>query len=637
MHQFYLGIAKTLFKYSVVENDVDLQWLDELMDGLHLGSDFQSWNVSFENWAHWKAIHWKYFTVYLSIPLFMKANILKPEELWVWQLFVQICTSTGSAAICKDQLEQLHHKCDEFVAVAEVVTGKKPSLNFHTMLHIVDDLKRLGMSYTHTAFPFESNLGVFGRTIQGVRSYPLQSIKLWQQNLLVPTEPKITKTIAGSYWTTAAVQKKTLRAPLTHFYDKDGLCFETLERALARRHEACQPSARYDDSFVAIISKNTVSYAWIATITLVRGEDPLLELTLNTWTRSPALIEHFSCFVGDLSTSTIQLVPGTQILPAVAFQRGSTWWCCQRLQDRHALSIAGEEQDVEETPTGLEEQHGEVPTGLEMPPIIHDYVDIEELLQSKDEIKKKKKKVNAKSLPLAEFCRYCLNVKLSEWWNCDIINFWVQDMNLGTEALHTFNTYWSLLDNFWTYQSTNNVMTSFAALDSALLVVPNNFKAHWSFTLAWKIHHNVGVALIDSLPGKPHVTIFQKFTTRFAPVLKSYYLKLKKNVVPRVAHFTVNAALQPDKNSCGFFTVSAIRLLCSNIGSILACQNIQDSHHEIQKLLGKLLPLECATATNKEKRALLQETIDLLEPSNIPQEQHPPISNHVEVSQIAAK
>jgi hypothetical protein len=99
MHQLDMGIAKSLFSDFVTQNDINLADLDDKIDILKVNtpSSMQNWNVTFEDFTSWKAIHWRYFVIYFSRPLFQTWDILLDNQLQLWDLLVEISIMVSAA------------------------------------------------------------------------------------------------------------------------------------------------------------------------------------------------------------------------------------------------------------------------------------------------------------------------------------------------------------------------------------------------------------------------------------------------------------------------------------------------------------------------------------------------------------
>jgi hypothetical protein len=162
---------------------------EKIFQYLWMPSSMERINLGLEEYNKFKAIHWKYFVLYWSIPLLYEDD---PPQILAdyWRNYVKINVLLCAKRISAVVLQQLHKTCVEFVKSHTSLFGSlNATVNIHNLLHVRKDVERLGLMIGHSAFPFESESGVFVRSIDGTQEYPRKALIEYCKNLELRKNP----------------------------------------------------------------------------------------------------------------------------------------------------------------------------------------------------------------------------------------------------------------------------------------------------------------------------------------------------------------------------------------------------------------------------------------------------------------
>jgi len=176
MHGVLLGVQKTLLKlwftakFSGKHFSISLiskadARLSEIAPTLEIKRMPRSME---EHLKYWKANELCSFLLYFGIPVLY--GILPDKHFQHYFLLVQaiyfLLKDSVSSLDLSDAEKLLFMFCEKFPSLygAEFVT-----LNFHQLVHLVDDVRHLGPLYTHSCFAFEDKNGFILKLIHGTQ------------------------------------------------------------------------------------------------------------------------------------------------------------------------------------------------------------------------------------------------------------------------------------------------------------------------------------------------------------------------------------------------------------------------------------------------------------------------------------
>ncbi len=152
LHQFYLGICPDLLQNLKERKGIDFKYWAEIMQGMKFPVEFTNYKMDLLSTKKWGAIEWKYFLSYIFIPLFHCGNIPREDfELWAKLVVVNWCSCASE--LDESDLPKLAELCDDLVKQYQHIYHQdlRVKMNFHILQHLVDDIDRFGLMWTHSA------------------------------------------------------------------------------------------------------------------------------------------------------------------------------------------------------------------------------------------------------------------------------------------------------------------------------------------------------------------------------------------------------------------------------------------------------------------------------------------------------
>lgn len=135
--------------------------------------------------GNWKATNWKAWVLYFSIPLLLTVKSLPVDLLQHYALFVNAMYILSKTKITSDDLLKCKKYLLEFVAYMEInYTISVMTFNIHMLVHAVENVKNTGPFWATSAFPYESNIYILKRAVNGPKGADQQIAKKSLQRLL---------------------------------------------------------------------------------------------------------------------------------------------------------------------------------------------------------------------------------------------------------------------------------------------------------------------------------------------------------------------------------------------------------------------------------------------------------------------
>jgi len=128
------------------------------------------------------ADEWKNWTLLFS--LLMLHDILPPEHLACWKLFVSACQIYCSSFVSIDDIEKAQEYMNAFFQSAETLYGAKfLTLNTHLHLHLAECFLDYGPCYGFWLFSFERYNGILGKYHTNQQATEIQLMRKFMNNI----------------------------------------------------------------------------------------------------------------------------------------------------------------------------------------------------------------------------------------------------------------------------------------------------------------------------------------------------------------------------------------------------------------------------------------------------------------------
>lgn len=128
------------------------------------------------NRAKWKATEWRSWLLFYSYPCLR--GILDNKLLKSFLLLVQSVYILLQTEISKDNLFQCELDLIKFVGECEILYGEEViTFNMHSLLHLVQSVRKSGPLWATSTFPYESNMFRFKQYVNGPKSVKNQIIE----------------------------------------------------------------------------------------------------------------------------------------------------------------------------------------------------------------------------------------------------------------------------------------------------------------------------------------------------------------------------------------------------------------------------------------------------------------------------
>ena len=179
MHLVFWGVVRKLFIFWLEESDYKLspaacRSLNQVMEYLSqfTPSNYSRKGRSFEFWSQFKATEW-YRILMVIGPVILYPKLSRERFEHFMDVAIRILCSPDLHVESNDYARQLLVR---FVSNAPVLYGEVfVTHNVHCLIHLADDVRRLGPILSFSAFPFESHIGKLTKLIRKSEK-PLQQI-----------------------------------------------------------------------------------------------------------------------------------------------------------------------------------------------------------------------------------------------------------------------------------------------------------------------------------------------------------------------------------------------------------------------------------------------------------------------------
>ena len=189
MHCVFLGIVKRMLlnlKYIKGRSSVDLQ---NLFDKSLVPSYIKRRPRNITEIANWKASEFRFFLIHL-VPI-LKC-IVESDQLICFALLSSAIKIMTSKLISESKIQLCQTLLSKFMELFELVFGlKNCTINYHSIMHLVDQIRSFGGLNNTSVFIFEDYYGLIRSWILGAHSQGKQVIRkyLWEKNKQIVSDP----------------------------------------------------------------------------------------------------------------------------------------------------------------------------------------------------------------------------------------------------------------------------------------------------------------------------------------------------------------------------------------------------------------------------------------------------------------
>ncbi len=176
MHCSDLGISRTFYKLWTSDSDAPYyigkpECLDEILLTFMLPDNIRRLSRSYV--PKWKASEWRNFrNLYSPIAL---RNKLPTRYYNHWLLFVNAMRLISGKKVTSSDIQTSILLATKFIYEAENLYGTdNVSYNLHSLLHLIQAVRRWGASWAYSAYIFEDAGGFLKRLIHGTKCAPKQ-------------------------------------------------------------------------------------------------------------------------------------------------------------------------------------------------------------------------------------------------------------------------------------------------------------------------------------------------------------------------------------------------------------------------------------------------------------------------------
>lgn len=165
LHNLFLGTSKRLQHYWIrmgLLNSCNLKIVQERVDNFNTPSNIGHMPGKIASgFSNMTADEWKNWTILYSV--IALHDILPPQHMACWQLFVSACTILCSPIITLSEIDHVQQLLYEFFISVERLDSYNVTINTHLHLHYSQCLKDYGPCYGYWLFSFERYNGILGK------------------------------------------------------------------------------------------------------------------------------------------------------------------------------------------------------------------------------------------------------------------------------------------------------------------------------------------------------------------------------------------------------------------------------------------------------------------------------------------
>lgn len=358
-HQLYINICSNLYDLTIAKK-CDQKYLNKVLGFMKIPREFKTWNLDLDYVHKWSAIDHRYFLTYYWIPLMHQAPKSLPDShwnLWTDLIFVNWCLS--GKVVSKELIALMETKINRFQQLYQEHFGvAKMTINIHSLLHVRRDIERFGLAWTHSAWAFESENGIFGRGINGNKVYLLERLRSYEERMEFldseskrPKELQIQhKKISGTQFYITRPKRHHLKefsklqfpgisnnsikkvAQIAYFYDGSGSRFDAEWHSMARFTCNCG---------VKVWRGNTEYFAVIQQIYSVKTTSIQYFIELQYFEKPLIKLAHYSAFAEEpKKEEIIRISNDLKISGQIQFKLGVIRYFCSRVEQTSAEPIS---------------------------------------------------------------------------------------------------------------------------------------------------------------------------------------------------------------------------------------------------------------------------------------------------------
>ncbi|XP_046408572.1 uncharacterized protein LOC124173112 [Ischnura elegans] len=183
MHQILLGVVKRCTENFLTHTEREyyvgstssLNTIDSRITSMHVPHFLKRQPKCLSNRKHMKAKDFEIWFLFLSVPILN--GILLKKYLSHWKLLVRAISILLRDELHTDDVDSAELMLTEYVAKHEEYYGKyEMTYNVHQLTHLADSVRKWGPLWSHTAFPFESEIGNLKRILKATKGIPHQVV-----------------------------------------------------------------------------------------------------------------------------------------------------------------------------------------------------------------------------------------------------------------------------------------------------------------------------------------------------------------------------------------------------------------------------------------------------------------------------
>lgn len=184
MHQVLLGVVKRCTENYMssteqpfyIGSPATIDLIDRRIAAIKVPHAIKRQPMLLSNRKFMKAKDWEVWFLFVSVPVL--DGILPTKFLAHWKLLVKAIGILLQDVIPYDKLDSAELMLVEYVHKVEKYFGKfEMTYNVHQLLHLAESVRKWGPLWSHTAFPFESDIGNLKKIVKASRGIPHQVIR----------------------------------------------------------------------------------------------------------------------------------------------------------------------------------------------------------------------------------------------------------------------------------------------------------------------------------------------------------------------------------------------------------------------------------------------------------------------------
>ncbi|XP_031789293.1 uncharacterized protein LOC116418348 [Nasonia vitripennis] len=195
MHGLLAGVEQQIFKKWTDSKSIsnfkltnqEIKVINQRLLSIQPTQDIHRQPRSLKEKGNWKSAEIKSWCLIYSLPCLQ--GILDDTALKHYSLLVKSLYVLLNNNITKEELDQCESDLLEFVGKYEIYYGiENMTFNIHTLLYVVDSVKKSGPLWSNSTFPFESNIFQLKQLLNGPNGMDKQMIRKHLQRLHFKTD-----------------------------------------------------------------------------------------------------------------------------------------------------------------------------------------------------------------------------------------------------------------------------------------------------------------------------------------------------------------------------------------------------------------------------------------------------------------